>query len=111
MNFIKRLSGSFLLGLTVIGLALSTSAFTDSEKERNKFAGEVYYNSEAGEYNLLTSPYDSNNCENSSPNICAWKRTDKPGTVPNQFSATEADNLKSQGLIEEMDSKKGVYIP
>ena len=107
---IKKQSGPFLLGLAVIGLALSTSAFTNRTNE-SKLAGEVYYNSELGEYKLLTDPYDSDNCQHTSPNTCAWKRTDKPGSVPSTFSAEEAENLESQGLIEEMDSNKGIYIP
>ncbi|WFB63268.1 hypothetical protein PZ892_16540 [Sphingobacterium sp. WM] len=110
MNFIKKLSGSFLLGLTVIGLAFSASAFTQNKASKNKFAGEVYINYASGEYEQLLGTYDPNNCQDTSPNTCAWKRTDKTGTVPSNFNSTQAANLKAQGLIVEMDSKHGLYV-
>lgn len=112
MNFIKKLSGSFLLGLAVIGLALSTSAFTNSVKEHGQFAGEIYVNtSSTGEYEQLASPslYDDNNCENTSNHVCSWIRTEVPGTVPNDFTAAQADSLKLEGLIQENSTKKGIY--
>lgn len=112
MKSINKISGSFLVGLTVISLGIFTSAFTKGKKESSKFAGEIYVNTTtAGEYQKLSSPgnYDDNNCENTSDYTCSWIRTEVPGTVPNQFSATQADSLKLEGLIEENSNKLGIY--
>ncbi len=112
MNLIKKLSSSFLLGLTVIGLALSTSAFTSNLKANNKLAGEIYVNTTTtGEYEKLASPgdYSDINCENTSDYICSWVRTETPGTVPDEFTAAQADSLEVAGLIEENSNTKGIY--
>lgn len=112
MKLLKKLSGSFLVGLVVMGLALSTSAFTAYKKEQNRFAGEVYVNtSSTGEYQMLptSEPYDDNNCENTSPHTCSWVRTAEPGDVPEEFDSAEAKLLEEAGLIEKNSSKTGVY--
>ena len=111
MNIIKKTYGPSLLGLAVIGTAFSMSAFTESNSSSARLAGEIYVNSSSGEYTHLSGAYDPNNCQENSTNTCAWQRTEKLGSVPSTFSASQADDLKAQGLIVEMDAKKGVYIP
>lgn len=111
MNIIKKTYGPSLLGLAVIGTAFSMSAFTESNSSSARLAEEIYVNSSSGEYTPLSGAYDPNNCQENSTNTCAWQRTEKPGSVPSTFSASQADDLKAQGLIVEMDAKKGVYIP
>lgn len=112
MKTIKKLSGSFLLGLAVIGLALSARAFTENSGQAAKqTAGEIYVNTNtAGDYQEISpAMYDDLNCENTSPHTCSWKRTDVPGSVPDQFNAQQADSLAQEGLIEPNSTKKGVY--
>lgn|SRR5690606_13273934 len=112
MNLLKKISGSFLLGLAVIGLAVGTSAFTD-KVNNEKLAGEIYVNNSSGEYELLpaSEPYDSENCQNDNQQTCSWVRTDADGEVPEEFTSAQADSLEQEGLIEKLANTNGVYIP
>ncbi|MNK03977.1 hypothetical protein D3C87_218310 [compost metagenome] len=106
--------GKLLLGVATIGGAILTQSFTQKAVKTTKFAGEIYVNgSSSGSYEKLASPgdYDPNNCQETSDQNCAWRRTSTPGTVPDNFDASTASSLHAAGLIEPMNDDKGVYIP
>ena len=105
--------GQVLLGVALLGGAILTQSFTQKAVKTTKFAGEVYVNgSSSGSYQKLASPsdYDPNNCEQTSDQNCAWRRTSTPGTVPDNFDATTASSLHAAGLIEPMNDDKGIYV-
>lgn len=114
MKTIKKLSGSFLLGLAVIGLALSARAFTENSGQAAKqTAGEIYVNtSTSGDYEKLPSPGDylDSNCEDLGEHTCSWQRTEVPGSVPDNFNASQADSLEQAGLITPNSMSKGTYV-
>ncbi|WP_333863599.1 hypothetical protein [Sphingobacterium sp.] len=102
-----------LLGVALLSGAVLTQSFTQKAVKTTKFAGEIYVNgSSSGSYEKLTSPgdYDPNNCQETSDQNCAWRRTSAPGTVPDSFDSTTASSLHAAGLIEPMNNDKGVYI-
>jgi len=112
MNLLKKISGSFLLGLAVIGLALGTSAFIETSSGNDKFVGEIYVNTDNnGEFEKLPSSGDylEANCLEDNNHPCAWERTSTPGTVPNDFNAAQADSLEQLGLIQQKGSLNGIY--
>lgn len=104
-----------LLGVAVLGLAALTQSFTENvrvEKE-NKLAGEVWINdSNAGNYSQLpaTEPYDPDKCQETNDHNCAYVRTSQPGTVPENFTSDQAEDLEDEGLIEKVDNKTGIYV-
>lgn len=111
MEKIKKY-GKVLLGVALLGGAALTQSFTE-EVNTTKFAGEIYVNgSSSGDYEKLASPsdYDPNNCEQTSQENCAWRRTSTPGTVPDSFDSTTASSLHAAGLIEPMNDDKGIYV-
>lgn len=112
---IKNLVTSALLGVAVLGGAVLLQSFKE-EARIKKFSqvAEVYVNSspESAENYVKLPPeteYDNSNCESTNQDQCAWKRTDKPGTVPNTFDETTAQALHAAGLIEPLDNNKGIY--
>jgi len=112
MSIVKKQSGSFLLGLTVFGLAISTSAFTEITKENNKLVGEIYVNTTTlGDYEKLPTPasYLDDLCEENSGHICSWIRTTTSGTVPDEFTSVQADSLENEGLIAPHSELEGIY--
>jgi|SRR5690606_22700582 len=113
MNLLKKISGSFLLGLAVIGLAVGTSAFTDKVNNENKIAGEIYVNTASGQYEMLPSPsdFDDTKCLDNNQHACSWTRTSTPGEVPEDFDAETAAQLEADGLIQQNGNKNGVYQP
>ncbi|MGO1245428.1 hypothetical protein [Sphingobacterium sp. JB170] len=105
-----------LLGVAVLGLAALTQSFSENARVEKveKLAGETWVNtSNSGEYSQLAIPeeYQSANCQQTNQHSCAFVRTAQPGTVPSSFDAEEAADLEAAGLIEEVDSNKGVYTP
>ena len=101
-------------GIAVLGSALFMQSFTENSRvaKAEKLAGEVWINSSSsGDYSQLpaTEPYDSEKCEPTASQSCAFVRTDQPGTVPSTFNATQAAALEAAGLIEEVDNKNGIY--
>ncbi|MDR2274009.1 MAG: hypothetical protein LBF27_24095 [Sphingobacterium sp.] len=112
MEKFKKL-GQVLFGVALLGCAVMTQSFTQKAVKTTRFAGEVYVNgSSSGDYEKLASPgdYDSNNCEQTSEENCAWRRTSTAGTVPDSFDATTASSLHAAGLIEPMNNDKGIYV-
>lgn len=109
INLVK----SAMLGVAVLGVAVGMQSFKE-EARINKFSQmtDVFVNSEsAGGYEKLPSPtdYDPLKCQSLNEDQCAWKRTDKPGTVPSTFDEATAQALHAAGLIEPLDNNKGVY--
>ncbi|MGH2623802.1 MAG: hypothetical protein ACRDE7_09065, partial [Sphingobacterium sp.] len=101
--------------IAVLGAALFMQSFTEKSRVAmaEKLAGEVWVNeaTSSADYTQLpaSEPYDSNNCLETNTQSCAYVRTDVPGSVPSTFNATQAADFESDGLIEKVDNKKGIY--
>jgi len=109
---IKNLVKSAVLGVAVLGGAIAMQSFTEAHRA-NRLAGEIYVNTtDQGDYEKLPSsePYNSTNCEERNDHTCSWVRTSTPGTVPDQFTAEEAEQLEADDLIEKMENKNGIYV-
>lgn len=104
MNLIKKLSGSFLVGLTAIGLALSTSAFTGTE-----MIDDLMIVNRSTNHELLNEPYDPLKCQNATE-TCSYSIVEPDELPDNQtvFNQSEIDEFLENGWIEE-NPTKGVY--
>ncbi|WP_138094214.1 hypothetical protein [Sphingobacterium daejeonense] len=64
-----------------------------------------------GNIHISPVPMTQTTAEKTARTPVLGRELKKPGSVPSTFSASQAADLKAQGLIVEMDAKKGVYIP
>lgn len=108
----KMKIGQLLTGLAIVAIAFGANAFTESVTESKMQTSQIWVNeTTSGDYSSLASPndYNSTDCENLSSHTCAFQRTEKPGTVPNEFTAEEAAQLLNDELIEPVDNNTGIY--
>lgn len=98
-----------IFGLAVVAMAATTSAFTIGYT--SIAPGNIYVNSENNKYDLLESHFDINNCEQAETTACAYRELPEgENIVTTPFSASQAEEWESQGLIEMVSNKSGLYI-
>lgn len=98
-------------GLLVASVALGGSAFTNAKSDV-KFVGEIYVNANnSGDYLVLGSTYNPNNCQELNEFVCAYIRTNFQPTVilPTEFTDDEAQDFVTAGWLAQHSETTGVY--
>jgi len=115
MNLLKKISGSFLLGLAVIGLALGTSAFTEKQSttENNNAFAPTFLVNKGAQYEPRATVNPIQNCQTSDPQLCVFEVTSSGSSnIPDQpaYTPAEMQDYENQGWITpHADADEALY--